>query len=43
VFESQQQVLDAMNRRNDRGERFYDVDEAYRNKVAMILNSSPEF
>ena len=43
VFESQQQVLDAMNKRNDRGQRFYDVDEAYRNKVAMILDASPDF
>ena len=42
-FESQQQVLDAMNKRNERGQRFYDVDEAYRNKVAMILHSSPDF
>jgi hypothetical protein len=43
VFESQQQVLDAMNKRNDRGQRLYDVDEAYRNKVAMILHASPDF
>ena len=43
VFESQQQVLDAMNKRNDRGQRLYDVDEAYRNKVAMILQASPDF
>jgi hypothetical protein len=43
VFQSQQQVLDAMNKRNDQGQRLYDVDEAYRNKVAMILSSSPEF
>ena len=43
IFQSQQQVLDAMNKRNDQGQRLYDVDEAYRNKVAMILNSSPEF
>ena len=42
-FESQQQVLDAMNKRNERGQRYYDVDEAYRNKLAMILHSSPEF
>ena len=43
VFESQQQVLDAMNKRNDKGQRLYDVDEAYRNKVAMILHASPDF
>ena len=42
-FESQQQVLDAMNKRNDRGQRLYDIDEAYRNKVAMILHASPDF
>ena len=43
VFQSQQQVLDAMNKKNDRGQRLYDVDEAYRNKVAMILSASPDF
>ena len=43
VFQSQQQLLDAMNRRNDNGQRIYDVDEAYRNKVQMILAASPEF
>ena len=43
VFQSQQQVLDAMNKRNDMGQRLYDVDEAYRNKVANMLYSSPDF
>ena len=43
VFQSQQQILDAMNVRNNQGQRLYDVDEAYRNKVAMILASSPQF
>lgn len=43
VFSSQQQLLDAMNKRNDNGQRIYDVDEAYRNKVQMILAASPEF
>jgi len=43
VFSSQQQLLDAMNKRNDNGQRIYDVDEAYRNKVKMILAASPEF
>lgn len=39
-FESQAQALQAMNKRNDMGERLYDVDEAYRKKVAtMIANS----
>ena len=43
VFQSQQQVLDAMNKRNDQGQRLYEVDEAYRNKVANMLYSSPDF
>ena len=42
-FESQQQVLDAMNKRNDRGQRLYDIDEAYRNKVQMVLAVSDVF
>ena len=42
-FESEQQVLDAMNKRNDRGQRLYDFDEAYRNKVQMILAASDVF
>lgn len=42
-FESQQQVLDAMNKRNDRGQRMYDVDEAYRNKVTQLLAVSDVF
>ena len=42
-FESQQQVLDAMNKRNDRGQRIYDIDEAYRNKFNQILQVSPVF
>ena len=42
-FESQQQVLDAMNKRNDRGQRLYDVDEAYRAKVTQLLAVSDVF
>ena len=42
-FESQQQVLDAMNKMNDRGQRLYDVDEAYRAKVTKLLASSDVF
>jgi len=42
-FESQQQVLDAMNKKNDRGQRLYDIDDAYRNKVSMILAASDVF
>lgn len=42
-FESQAQVLDAMNKKNDRGQRLYDVDEAYRNKVQNALMRSDVF
>jgi hypothetical protein len=42
-FESQQQVLDAMNKRNGRGQRMYDVDEAYRDKVQRLLAVSDVF
>jgi hypothetical protein len=42
-FQSQQQVLDAMNKRNSRGQRMYDVDEAYRDKVQRILAVSDVF
>jgi hypothetical protein len=42
-FESQQQVLDAMNKRNSRGQRMYDVDEAYREKVQKLLSVSDVF
>lgn len=42
-FESQQQVLDAMNKRNDRGQRLYDIDEAYRAKVTQLLAVSDVF
>ena len=41
VFESQQQLMDAMNKRNDRGQIMYEVDEAYRQKVIEILAKSP--
>lgn len=41
VFESQQQLLDAMNKRNDRGQLLYEVDEAYRQNVINILAKSP--
>ena len=43
TFESQAQVLEAMNKRNDRGQRMYDVDEAYRNKVQDALARSDVF
>ena len=42
-FESQQQVLDAMNKTNERGQRLYEVDEAYRNRVAQMMAASDVF
>ena len=42
VFRSQQQVLDAMNKRNDRGQKVYDIDEAYQRSVKEILARSPD-
>ena len=42
-FESKQQVLDAMNKLNDRGQRLYDVDEAYREKFMRVLSNSEVF
>ena len=42
-FESKQQVLDAMNKTNERGQRLYDVDEAYRSKVAALIGQSDVF
>ena len=43
TFKSQQQVLDAMNKKNDRGQRLYDTDEAYRKKFEQILRGSEVF
>lgn len=42
-FESKQQVLDAMNKTNERGQRLYEVDEAYRSKVAALIGQSDVF
>jgi len=42
-FESQQQVLDAMNKRNAKGQRLYDVDSAYQRKVMDLLAVSDVF
>ena len=42
-FESKQQVLDAMNKRNSRGQRLYDEDEAYRKKVEVLIARSDVF
>ena len=41
VFEDQQQLLDAMNKRNEKGQRLYDVSEAYRQKVYAVVERSP--
>ena len=43
TYESKQQVLDAMNKTNSKGQSLYDVDEAYRDKVAKILLNSDVF
>lgn len=42
-FESQQQVLDAMAKLNERGQRLYEVDEAYRAKIQKMLAVSDVF
>jgi hypothetical protein len=42
-FESKQQVLDAMSKRNDKGQKLYDVDDAYRQKVRELLARSDVF
>lgn len=42
-FESKQQVLDAMTKRNDKGQKLYDVDDAYRSKVREMLARSDVF
>ena len=42
-YTSKQQVLDAMNKRNDKGQRLYDIDEAYQQKIARIMANSDVF
>lgn len=42
-FNSKQEVLDAMNKKNDKGQRLYDVDEAYQQKIANIMAKSDVF
>ena len=42
-FTSEQQVLNAMNKRDDRGRRLYDIDPAYREKVKEVLANSNVF
>lgn len=42
TFRSQQQVLDAMNKKNERGQKLYEVDSAYREKFEQLLRNSPD-
>ena len=42
-FESKQQVLDAMSKRNEKGQKLYEVDNAYRGKVRELLARSDVF
>ena len=42
-FESKQQVLDAMSKRNAQGQKLYEVDDAYRQKVRDLLARSDVF
>ena len=43
VFNSKQEVLNAMNKKDERGRRLYDTDPAYRAKVAEALERSNVF
>jgi hypothetical protein len=43
TFESKAQVLEAMNKLNGKGQRLYDVDEAYRAQVIRMLDASDVF
>lgn len=42
-FESKQQVLDAMSKRNEKGQKLYEVDDAYRARVRELLARSEVF
>jgi hypothetical protein len=42
-FESKQQVIDAMSKRNEKGQKLYEVDEAYREKVRTLIAKSDVF
>ena len=39
-FNSQAEMLEAMNKRNSRGQKLIEVDEAYQQKFAALLNNS---
>ena len=43
MFNSKQEVLNAMNKKDERGRRLYDTDPAYRAKVAEALERSNVF
>ena len=42
-FNSQSEVLEAMNKRDSKGRRLYDVDTEYQNKFAELMNNSDVF
>ena len=42
-FGSREEIRAAMNKRNDRGQRLYDVDHAYQRKFVEKLARSPDF
>ena len=41
TFQSKQQVLDAMSKTNDRGQKIYEVDPSYQESVKQMLARSP--
>ena len=41
TFQSKQQVLDAMSKTNDRGQKIYETDPAYQESVKQMLARSP--
>jgi len=43
TFTSKQQVLNAMNKKDERGRRLYDTDPSYRAKIAEVLERSDVF
>jgi len=43
TFQSQQQVLDAMSKTNDRGQKIYEVDPSYQESVKQMLKRSPSW
>ena len=43
AFKSQSEVLEAMNKRDSKGRRLYDVDSEYQRKFAELLANSDVF